>query len=115
MKSYQFKNQKSQIKRKLLKESNYKCNYCDKEITLDKATIDHIVPKSRGGGNGWGNLAVCCQSCNSSKYVKTLFEWANDLMEKYKYHVISSKKYRKKIENIMIILDKLEEVYNNEN
>ena len=30
-------------------------------------TVDHVIPKSRGGGSGWDNLVTCCKRCNNRK------------------------------------------------
>lgn len=38
-------------------------------------TLDHLVPVSRGGAHGVGNLVPMCRSCNSSKGAKTITEW----------------------------------------
>lgn len=42
------------------------CGYvgCDSSLNL---TLDHIMPKSRGGLNTWENLVTCCKKCNTSK------------------------------------------------
>jgi hypothetical protein len=50
------------------------CAYCGK--WNEKLTIDHIVPKSKGGPHfsKW-NSAPCCLSCNASKSNLPLFEW----------------------------------------
>ena len=47
-------------------------------LTAD--SLDHIIPLSRGGSHGVGNLAAMCRTCNSSKGAKTMTEWrkAND-------------------------------------
>ena len=38
--------------------------------------VDHVVPLSRGGGNGVDNICLACPSCNSSKNNKLLgLEW----------------------------------------
>lgn len=47
----------------ILVRDNWTCAYCGKFGD----TIDHIVPKSRKGGNTWGNLCVACHSCNEAK------------------------------------------------
>ena len=47
------------------------CCYCEKELTVEIATVDHIIPLSRGGDHTPENLAICCLSCNSSKSDKT--------------------------------------------
>lgn len=43
------------------------CLYCFKPLTKDEATIEHIVPKSKGGSNKKHNTAICCRSCNELK------------------------------------------------
>ncbi len=47
-------------------------------LTAD--SLDHVIPLSRGGSHGIGNLAPMCRACNSSKGAKTVTEWrkAND-------------------------------------
>lgn len=53
---------------RIFKRDNYICSYCG---TSKNLTIDHILPKSRGGGNTWLNLTTCCKSCNRIKDNKT--------------------------------------------
>lgn len=60
-------------KRKSVFDScGWKCVYCGSEYDL---TIDHKVPRSRGGGNEIENLTCACRSCNSSKGAKTVEEF----------------------------------------
>ena len=47
---------------------NYTCQYCGKKSEL---TIDHIIPRSRGGKDEWDNVAVACLRCNVSKGART--------------------------------------------
>lgn len=51
-----------------------RCAYCGVEVGQNY-DVDHIVPLSRGGGNGPDNLAIACPSCNRSKGSKLLEEW----------------------------------------
>jgi len=44
---------------------NHTCQYCGK--TGGNLTIDHIIPKSRGGKETWDNIVVCCARCNNRK------------------------------------------------
>lgn len=48
------------------------CAYCGDNTRL---TVDHIIPLSRGGYHGIGNLIPACSSCNSSKNKKFIIEW----------------------------------------
>lgn len=57
------------IKReRIYKRDGWKCVYCESKRNL---TIDHVLPKSRGGKNTWSNLVTCCNSCNAKKNNKT--------------------------------------------
>jgi 5-methylcytosine-specific restriction endonuclease McrA len=51
---------------------NYTCQYCGKKG--GSLTIDHIIPKSRGGEDSWENMVVCCARCNHKKGNRTLEE-----------------------------------------
>ncbi len=43
------------------------CHYCEKKFPPEDLTMDHIVPLSRGGKSGKGNVVPCCKQCNSDK------------------------------------------------
>ena len=49
----------------------YTCQYCSGQFKYKNLSLDHVVPKSRGGGRGWLNLVTCCHSCNQKKGNKT--------------------------------------------
>jgi 5-methylcytosine-specific restriction endonuclease McrA len=67
---YRVKNLKVNRAR-IYKRDGYKCVYCGSNKNL---TIDHVLPKSRGGTNRWTNLVTCCGSCNRKKGDKTPYE-----------------------------------------
>jgi 5-methylcytosine-specific restriction endonuclease McrA len=72
---------------KILEDSGNKCTYCGKEFSKDcQATIDHMVPLSRGGSNYASNLTPACASCNTRKKNKTPEEYAvwKEKVERYK-------------------------------
>ena len=50
--------------RRLLGVQGGKCFYCGQPISEAEASIDHLVPKSAGGGR-IDNLVVCCRSINA--------------------------------------------------
>ncbi|MBN2148930.1 MAG: HNH endonuclease [Anaerolineales bacterium] len=57
-------------KREVLRRDEYVCQYCGKRtLTL---TVDHIVPRSHGGGHSWENLVAACPSCNHRKGGRSL-------------------------------------------
>ncbi len=58
----------------------YICQYCAKKFTYKKLTLDHVIPKSRGGGKGWLNLVSCCNNCNQKKGNKTPSEAGMELI-----------------------------------
>lgn len=62
-------------KRNIWSRDMGECQYCAARIDLKEATIDHVMPKSRGGQNCWENVALACVSCNQLKG-STLLEHA---------------------------------------
>lgn len=55
----------------VLLRDNRKCAYCDKRKAT---TVDHIVPKSRGGKHEWLNVVSACRPCNARKADHSLVE-----------------------------------------
>jgi 5-methylcytosine-specific restriction endonuclease McrA len=53
----------------IYKRDGHKCQYCGSTKNL---TIDHILPRSRGGQDTWENLVVACLHCNTRKGDKLL-------------------------------------------
>lgn len=51
----------------VLKRDAHRCAYCGGHAT----TIDHVLPKSRGGAMAWVNLVAACARCNSHKKNRT--------------------------------------------
>ena len=41
------------------------CQYCGKRSR--DLTLDHVIPRSRGGQSTWENLVACCRACNGRK------------------------------------------------
>lgn len=65
-------------RKNILVRDNYQCQYCGataesrpnrggKKYPLGSMTIDHIVPRSRGGKTEWTNAVTCCSRCNTKK------------------------------------------------
>ena len=55
------------------RDSN-QCQYCANYFPSDKLTMDHVLPKSRGGQNTWENLVAACTKCNQKKGSRTTKE-----------------------------------------
>lgn len=53
---------------------NNQCQYCANYFPSDKLTMDHVIPKSRGGDNSWENLVAACKKCNQKKGSRTIKE-----------------------------------------
>lgn len=54
-------------RRGVLRRDANRCGYCGKTA----ATIDHVIPRSRGGEDSWENLVACCLRCNNAKSNRT--------------------------------------------
>lgn len=65
----------------IYKRDQHKCQYCSSTKNL---TLDHIVPKSRGGDDSWENLVVACSTCNTKKGDKFLEQTNMRLLSKPK-------------------------------
>jgi len=50
----------------LLRDRNT-CQYCGKILAAGELTLDHVMPRSRGGASSWENLVACCHTCNRRK------------------------------------------------
>jgi len=73
------------------RETPNECIYCG---STEKPSWDHLIPVSRGGPNIPDNMVMACQSCNSSKGSKGVYEWRG-LKEKDNVHRIAEGKYLK--------------------
>jgi 5-methylcytosine-specific restriction endonuclease McrA len=65
----------------IYKRDDHMCQYCG---SIKNLTIDHIMPRSRGGDNSWSNLVTACMHCNTHKGDKTPEEWGKLLYKKPK-------------------------------
>jgi 5-methylcytosine-specific restriction endonuclease McrA len=57
----------------LLRDRNT-CQYCGCVLTAGDLTLDHVLPRSRGGLSTWENLVACCHDCNRRKGNQLLHE-----------------------------------------
>lgn len=61
-------------KRVLFNRDNWECQYCGIDLDWPSITIDHILPRSRGGETSWYNCVASCKKCNIKKGCRTLLE-----------------------------------------
>ncbi|MBI5160923.1 MAG: HNH endonuclease [Micrococcales bacterium] len=54
-------------RRGVLRRDGQRCGYCG----ASASTIDHVLPRSRGGADSWENLVACCLRCNNTKGDRT--------------------------------------------
>src|ERR1700686_5011965 len=54
----------------LLRDRNT-CQFCGLVFPATELTLDHVVPRSRGGRSSWENLVACCYQCNNRKGDRT--------------------------------------------
>lgn len=55
-------------RKNILRRDRFECQYCGARRRL---TVDHVLPKSRGGRDRWDNLVAACVSCNNRKGNRT--------------------------------------------
>jgi 5-methylcytosine-specific restriction endonuclease McrA len=77
--SFQKTRLKNPSRSMVYKRDGYQCQYCR---SCKNLTIDHIIPRSRGGKDTWENLVACCSSCNIKKGSKYLHETSMKLLRK---------------------------------
>ena len=93
----------TELRERVYKKTDGKCFYCGRGLILngfqrkDRMTIDHLIPRSKGGNGYFHNLVPCCKRCNRIKNdTKELeqfrFELTMDHFQK-KFHVRFTQKH----------------------
>lgn len=54
-------------RRTILARDQYTCQYCGAQPPKGQLTLDHVVPRSRGGKQTWENVVAACIPCNQRK------------------------------------------------
>jgi 5-methylcytosine-specific restriction endonuclease McrA len=54
-------------RKNILARDENRCQYCDLRFREHELTLDHVVPKSKGGPSTWSNVVAACKSCNQQK------------------------------------------------
>ncbi len=65
----------------VLRRDNHTCQYCG---SIKHLTIDHLIPRSKGGSHSWDNVVTACSKCNSIKGNRLLHETGMTLKSKPK-------------------------------
>ncbi|MDR0811566.1 MAG: HNH endonuclease, partial [Paludibacter sp.] len=60
------------VKERLYQEQNGLCNGCKQQFEMRNMEIDHIIPKSKGGGSYYENYQLLCGACNKKKSDKPM-------------------------------------------
>ncbi len=68
-------------RREVLRRDRHSCQYCGSKKHL---TLDHVLPRSRGGQHTWDNVVIACERCNSRKGSRTPKEAGMQLATKPK-------------------------------
>ena len=55
----------------IMLRDGFSCQYCGSTPHRSQLTIDHVIPKVRGGGSTWENLVCACKQCNQTKGART--------------------------------------------
>jgi 5-methylcytosine-specific restriction endonuclease McrA len=58
-------------RREILRRDLHTCQYCGSKKHL---TIDHVIPRSKGGKHSWDNVVTACERCNAQKGDRTLVQ-----------------------------------------
>lgn len=73
---------KSLSRKNILLRDQNRCQYCGKHLPPVELTLDHVMPRARGGGSTWDNLVASCRRCNNVKGNRTPEEAAMKLLKK---------------------------------
>ncbi len=58
-------------RREIFRRDQHRCQYCGSHQHL---TLDHVIPRSKGGTHSWDNVVAACERCNSRKGDRLLHE-----------------------------------------
>ncbi|MCW6038567.1 HNH endonuclease [Spirulina subsalsa FACHB-351] len=58
----------SVTRREVLRRDHHRCQYCGSH---KKLTLDHVIPRSKGGKHSWDNVVIACERCNGFKGDRT--------------------------------------------
>ena len=53
----------------------FRCQYCGQRFRYDELTLDHVVPRCKGGQTTFANCVSACKKCNGDKGDKSCDQW----------------------------------------
>jgi len=71
----------------VFRRDGYRCLYCG-EDRKKLLTVDHVIPKSKGGKDSWNNLVTACKKCNNEKSDLPVEEFGKLLKQPYTPHYL---------------------------
>ncbi|MBM2816208.1 MAG: endonuclease [Ignavibacteria bacterium] len=86
-------------RKNIIRRDNYRCAYCGEKS--QELTIDHVIPRSRGGADTWENLVAACIHCNNKKGSRTPEEASMKLRTNpiKPHHLLFIKQYSGRLDN----------------
>lgn len=54
-------------RRSIMLRDRFRCQYCGQRFTSEELTLDHVIPREKGGTTVWDNILSACVDCNTSK------------------------------------------------
>lgn len=84
IKEYRYIPVRTQIvsRKNILLRDRHICQYCAVKFSPGELTLDHVIPRSKGGKDTWENLVACCGPCNKKKADRSLEECGMTLLHK---------------------------------
>lgn len=58
--------EKRRLREQLSEAQNHRCAYCGADVRTG-ATMEHVIPRARGGRCVWANLVIACRGCNMER------------------------------------------------
>lgn len=69
-------------RRNIFLRDGHRCQYCGNRFSSPQLSLDHVLPKSRGGPDTWENIVCACLTCNVNKGGRTPQEAGMKLLQR---------------------------------
>ncbi len=71
-------------RKNVIRRDAFTCQYCGEKPGVAELTVDHILPRSKGGPDSWTNVVAACKKCNNQKADRTPRQAEMDLLSRPK-------------------------------